>query len=119
MEKQSATSDEIAEWNKNNDEPHPVFEVSHRPERHSVTPERTPFNTVQLTAPEYIALLYEHTAFVLRITNGPNDNTFRFWVENDTLHWQCSTWTQSRVASTNDLDACLTSTATPQFLREK
>lgn len=32
-ETRSATAEEIREWNAENDEPHPVFEVEHRPER--------------------------------------------------------------------------------------
>lgn len=32
----SATAEEINEWGEENDEPHPVFEVPHRPERERV-----------------------------------------------------------------------------------
>lgn len=32
----SATREEIEEWNEENDEPHPVFQVDHRPERISL-----------------------------------------------------------------------------------
>lgn len=30
---QSATREEIKEWDEENDDPHPVFDVPHRPER--------------------------------------------------------------------------------------
>jgi len=33
---QSATPEEIQEWEDEHDEPHPVFEVPHRPERESL-----------------------------------------------------------------------------------
>lgn len=35
--KRSATSEEIEEWNEENDEPHPVFAVPHRPERVAIS----------------------------------------------------------------------------------
>lgn len=33
---ESATAEEIEEWEEENDEPHPIFDVDHRPEREEV-----------------------------------------------------------------------------------
>lgn len=33
---QTATREEISEWEEEHDEPHPIFEVPHRPERHQL-----------------------------------------------------------------------------------
>jgi len=35
---QSATAEEIQEWQEENDTPHPIFQVEHRPERSRVFP---------------------------------------------------------------------------------
>jgi len=35
---QSATAKEIQEWQEENDAPHPIFQVEHRPERSRVFP---------------------------------------------------------------------------------
>lgn len=37
---ESATAKEIREWSEENDEPHPVFEVPHRPERKNLNTEK-------------------------------------------------------------------------------
>jgi len=39
MTEKSATGEEIEAWGEENEEPHPVFEVPHRPERERVIPE--------------------------------------------------------------------------------
>lgn len=36
----SATAEEIREWEEEHDEPHPVFEVPHRPERKNLKEEK-------------------------------------------------------------------------------
>lgn len=120
MTEQSATSDEIDEWNENNDEPHPVFEVEHRPERITFGSERAPFDAKPLSAEEYKTLLSGTPALVLRVSDGTGDGTFRFWVgNNNELVWRCLNWGSPQSASLTDLSACLDDDITTQLLIER
>lgn len=46
-----ATAEEIEEWDEENDEPHPIFEVEHRPERQTLN---APDDTMAGNFPTYI-----------------------------------------------------------------
>ena len=79
-------------------------------------PEKSAFDAKPLTAEEYLDLLESNPEFVLRVSDGTGDGTFRFWVEDGTLFWRCLNWFSPNESDVTHLSATLDDDSTTQLL---
>lgn len=86
---------------------------------------RDPLRAKPLRAGEYIELLFTNESYVLQVSDGTREDTFRFWFEEDEkyqesrLYWQALTWTRKKPARQSHLQAALDGDSTTQLLVER